>query len=46
MILRQPDRLIISFLLIVVTLTVFWQMLDHDYILYDDPGYVFQNPHI
>lgn len=46
MTLRQPNQLIISVLLIVLTLTVFWQVLDHDYILYDDPGYVFQNPHM
>jgi hypothetical protein len=43
---RQPDRLFIKLLLIVVTLTVFWQVLGHDSVLYDDPNYVFQNPHI
>ncbi len=46
MIFRQHDRLIIILLLIVVTLTVFWQVLGHDYILYDDPQYVFENPWI
>lgn len=42
----RRTHLLISLLLILVTLIVFWQVLGHDSILYDDPEYVFENPHV
>jgi protein O-mannosyl-transferase len=32
--------------LIVLTLAVYWQVANHAFINFDDPGYVMQNPHV
>jgi tetratricopeptide (TPR) repeat protein len=38
--------MLISLLLILVTLIVFWQVLGHESVTYDDPEYVFDNPNV
>ena len=42
----RHTRILIGLLLIVATLAVFWQILDHESITYDDPEYVFDNPNV
>jgi tetratricopeptide (TPR) repeat protein len=39
-------ELLISMALIVATIAVFWQVGNNGFINYDDPGYVFENPHV
>lgn len=41
-----PVHLIIISLLILGTLVAYWQVSSHDFVLYDDPDYVRDNPHI
>ncbi len=39
-------KLLICLFLISTTLIVYWQTDKHEFINYDDPGYVYDNPHI
>lgn len=39
-------ELIICLLLIAASLSVYWQIMDHDFIDYDDESYVTENPHV
>lgn len=43
---HRGTYLFISVLLVLVSLIVFWQVLGYDSTLYDDPEYVFENPHV
>ena len=44
---RMNKRMIwIYFLLAIITWSVFGQTIDHNFVEYDDPGYVYQNPDI
>jgi tetratricopeptide (TPR) repeat protein len=44
----QPRRLehMVCLFLIVATLTVYWQVRNHDFVNYDDDKYVTKNPHV
>lgn len=42
----RRTELLISLCLILVTLAVFWPVRNHDFINYDDPLYISENPHI
>jgi len=39
-------RIILVGLLVLVTLSVYWQVGSHDFITLDDPSYVVNNPHV
>jgi len=39
-------RVIVCLILAAVAFAVFWNVQHHDFILYDDPPYVFLNPHV
>ncbi|MBA4396033.1 MAG: hypothetical protein C0394_01385 [Syntrophus sp. (in: bacteria)] len=39
-------RVIVCLILAAVAFAVFWNVQHHDFILYDDPRYVFLNPHV
>lgn len=41
----RSDVLVWLFL-IIATLTVYWQVLSHEFVNYDDPSYVSKNPHV
>jgi len=41
----RADHLICLFLGL-VTLSVYWQVVDHEFIIYDDPSYVTENHHV
>jgi len=43
---RHFLTLCISFVLIVATIVVFWQVRNHEFITFDDNEYVTQNPHV
>jgi Flp pilus assembly protein TadD len=43
---KLPYRKLIFLFLSVATLVVYWQVQDHDFILYDDPSYVTSNRHV
>lgn len=40
------SRLGVSAALVVLTLLVYWPSLHHPFVNYDDPDYVYQNPHV
>ena len=40
------SELVISLLLAIATAAVFWQVGNNGFINYDDPSYVFENPHV
>jgi tetratricopeptide (TPR) repeat protein len=42
----MKSRFVICLLLAAVTLAVFWQVGSNDFINFDDPGYVYENPHV
>ena len=39
-------ELIISLFMIVATLAVYWQLTDNEFMNFDDPVYVSENPHV
>jgi hypothetical protein len=39
-------KLIVSLLLMAATLSVYWQVTDHDFVNFDDHVYVTQNYHV
>ena len=39
-------KIVVSLFLIVATLTVFWQVCNHEFVSYDDDTYVTKNPHV
>jgi tetratricopeptide (TPR) repeat protein len=39
-------KLIVSLFLIIITLAVFWQVRNHEFVNYDDDDYVTQNRHV
>ena len=43
---RKRVLLVISLILVLATLAVFWQVHHFDFINYDDDVYVFENPHV
>lgn len=43
---EQRSRLIICVFLVVATLAAFWQATGCEFINYDDPSYVYGNPHV
>jgi len=48
---RRPDwrghaKLIVSVLIVLVTVAAFWQVKDHDFLNYDDPPYITENPFV
>ena len=43
---RSKTILILSLLLGMATLAVYWQVQDHEFINHDDPVYITQNPHV
>ena len=42
---RMADMLI-GVLLVITTLSVYWQVGGHEFVRYDDPGYVYDNPQV
>jgi protein O-mannosyl-transferase len=42
----EKKKLIVYIFLAVITVAVFWQVHQHDFITFDDRAYVTQNPHI
>ncbi len=42
----RRTRRIVCLLLIVATIAVYWQTLNHDFVDFDDDDYVTQNPHV
>ena len=42
----RRGELIICLFLIAASLSVYWQIMDHDFIDYDDESYVTKNPHV
>jgi protein O-mannosyl-transferase len=43
---RQSQFLLISLVLILCTITVYWPLKDHEFISFDDVDYVTDNPHV
>ena len=43
---RRHSSVLISLLLVLITASVYWQVINFDFINYDDNEYVFDNPHI
>ena len=43
---RRLKIILISVCLAIIVLAVFWPVVGHDFILYDDGSYVFENPHV
>jgi protein O-mannosyl-transferase len=43
---KELQERLLGLLLLALTLGVYWQVLDFDFILFDDPGYVFENSHV
>ena len=43
---RHRLQFVVSLFLLMATITVFWQVRDHDFVSYDDNLYVTQNPHV
>ena len=39
-------KLIVCLFLIVSTAAVYWQVQGHDFIIFDDPSYITENPHV
>ena len=42
----QKQKLIVYIILTLITLAVFWQVNQYDFITFDDPVYISQNSHI
>jgi hypothetical protein len=43
---RYRSEIIISLFLVASVLAVYWQVRHHEFIKYDDPDYVSDNPHV
>lgn len=45
---RMENRknLIFCLFLSIVTIGIFWQIQDHEFIIFDDPGYIYENKHV
>ena len=43
---RRHSSVLISLLLVLITTSVYWQVINFDFINYDDNEYVFDNPHV
>ncbi len=44
--LGRHDSLLVSLLLGLITLAVYWQTVNHDFVGFDDPAYITENQHI
>ena len=43
---HRYSSVLISLLLVLITVFVYWQVINFDFINYDDNDYVYQNPHV
>lgn len=43
---HRHSSVLISLMLILITASVYWQVINFDFINYDDNEYVFENPHV
>lgn len=43
---RRYPKMAISFFLALMTIAVYWQVIDHDFINFDDPALIYENPYV